>query len=69
MTLNEIIAEVKTLSIEERQQLMHVIVDSLTSIQPQTKSLKDFRGKAEHLRDMDAQDYVNQLRDEWGHRP
>lgn len=68
MTLNEIITEVKSLSIEERQQLMHVIVDSFTPTETNTKSLRDFRGVAEHMRDMDAQEYVNQLRDEWDER-
>jgi len=69
MTLTEIISEVKALSLEERQQLMHIIVDSFTPQNSQAQSLKAYRGRAEHMRDMDAQAYVNQLRDEWDDRP
>ena len=69
MTLDEIIMEVKSLSLEDRQVLMHIIVDSFAPTPKTKKSLKSFRGVAEHLRDVDAQDYVNQLRNEWDHRP
>jgi hypothetical protein len=65
MTLEQIIAEVKTLFLEERQTLIHIIVDSFTPVPSPQISLKSFRGLAEHQRDMDAQDYVTQLRDEW----
>lgn len=68
MTLNDIITEVKTLSLEERQTLMHVIVDSFSVGETSQSTLKDFRGVGEHLQNMDAQAYVNQLRDEWDER-
>lgn len=68
MTLNDIISEVKMLSLEDRQTLMHIIVDSFSTTDTTPVSLKDFRGVGEHLRDMDAQEYINQLRDEWNER-
>lgn len=48
---------------------MHVIVDSFSTIEMPHVTLKDFRGVGEHLGDMDAQESVNQLRDEWDDRP
>lgn len=69
MSLQEIIQEVQSLSIEERKQLVIYLVDSLANETQKKHSLLEFRGVGEHLRDMDAQEYVNQLRSEWDQRP
>ena len=68
MTLQEIIAEAQKLSLEEREQLM----DAIRNL-PDTKeeatiqySLLDLAGLgAEIWKDVDAQAYIDQLRDEW----
>ena len=74
MSVQEMIREARTLSIEERKQLMKALVDILTD-PPELKSkkkrnLREFRGLGKHLYDgTDAQEYVNQIRSEWDHRP
>ncbi len=70
MTLDTIIHEIRSLPVEDRKQLVMAILDSLTEEQPaKTHSALEFRGVGAHLRDMDAQEYVNQIRAEWDHRP
>ena len=70
MTFEALIQEIQTLPVDERKQLVMVILDSLTEPQPvKTHSVLEFEGVAAHLRDMDAQEYVNQLRHEWDDRP
>jgi hypothetical protein len=72
MTLEAIEREIYALSIEERKQLIMTIVDSMVGSNRVTPkhSILEFEGIAEHLRDeMDAQEYVNQLRSEWDDRP
>jgi hypothetical protein len=69
MTLQDIIAEAKKLSPQERQQLMRVLTDmpeNDTVEDTQAYSLLDLAGLgAEIWRDVDAQAYVDALRDEW----
>jgi len=68
--LETIIEEVRTMSVGQRKQLVMLIMDSLTEEQPaKTHSILEFEGIGAHLRDMDAQEYVNQLRAEWDDRP
>ena len=70
MTFEALVQEIQTLPIDERKQLVMVILDSLTAESPaKTHSILEFEGVATHLRDMDAQEYVNQLRREWDDRP
>jgi hypothetical protein len=69
MTLEALVQEIKALPIEQRKQLVLAIFDSLTEEASTLHSVLEFRGVAEHLRDMDAQAYVNQLRAEWDERP
>jgi hypothetical protein len=72
MSLQEMIQEARTLSVDERKQLVKALVDMLTeSAQPKPKrSLREFRGLGAHLYDgTDAQTYVNQIRGEWDDRP
>jgi len=70
MTLEALVQEIHMLPIAERKQLVMAILDSLTEEQPaKTHSVLEFEGVAAHLRNMDAQEYVNQLRGEWDDRP
>jgi len=70
MTLDAIIQEARALPIKERKQLIIALVDSLTEEQSgKPHDPLEFYGVGAHLRDMDAQEYVNQLRAEWDERP
>lgn len=72
LTLEDIIREVRTLPIAERKRLIGLIIDTLTdqpAPPPARRSILEFEGVgAEIWRGIDAQDYVNQLRDEWDDR-
>jgi hypothetical protein len=68
MSLPELIEEARTLSLEERKQLMKALVDMWTETpKPQPKrSLRELRGLGKEIwAGIDAQDYINQQRDEW----
>jgi hypothetical protein len=68
MTVQEMIRKIPTLSIEERKQLMHALVESFEHA-PKTHNALDFAGFAAELYDgTDAQEHVNQLRSEWDER-
>ncbi len=70
MTLEGIVEAIRSLPVEQRKQLVMLILDSLTEDKPEkSHSVLEFRGVGAHLRDMDAQEYVNQLRSEWDDRP
>jgi hypothetical protein len=71
MTLEQITMEIRHLSVEQRKQLISVIVDTLTEDKPaKTRSILEFEGIGERLRTgEDAQDYVNRIRSEWDERP
>jgi len=71
MTFEAIVEEIRTLSIEERKALITAIVDSLVEGErTEKRSLLELEGLgAEIWEGVDAQDYVNQLRKEWDHRP
>ena len=71
MLLREIIQEARTLPIEQRKQLIKILVDTLTETEaPKKHSILEFAGRgAEMWEDIDAQQYVNQLRSEWDERP
>ena len=73
MSVQELIQEARTLSLDERKQLMKALVDLLTEPAAKTKqkrSLRDFRGLGAHLYDgTDAQAYINRIRSEWDDRP
>jgi hypothetical protein len=70
MTFEALIQEIQALPIDERKQLVMAILDSFTEEQPaKTHNVLEFEGIAAHLREMDAQEYVNQLRREWDDRP
>lgn len=70
MTLETLVETVKALPVEQRKQLVMAILDSFTEEQSAKRhSILEFRGVGAHLRDIDAQEYVNQLRREWDERP
>lgn len=74
MTVQEMIQEAKTLSLDERKQLVKALVDLLTEQPPEAtkkkRNLLELAGLgAEIWEEIDAQEYINQLRSEWDHRP
>ncbi len=73
MTIQEMIQEARALSVEERKQLIKALVDIVNepaSQAPKKRNLLELAGLgAEIWEGIDAQDYVNQLRSEWDHRP
>ena len=71
MALPEIVREARALSVEERKQLIKLLVDSLAEERPKKKrNLMELAGLgAEIWEGIDAQEYINQLRSEWDHRP
>ena len=73
MTFEQMTTEIQHLSVEERKKLITVIVDTLTqeaNTTPARKhSILEFEGIGARFYDgIDAQDYVNQMRDEWDTR-
>jgi len=72
MSVAEILEEVRALSLEERKQLIKLMVDTLTETPepPKKHSLMELRGLGKEIwAGIDAQEYVNQLRGEWDRRP
>lgn len=69
MSLQEIISEVKTLSVDEQKQLAKTLVDILAEPREAVKgthSLRELRGLGKELwSGIDAQAYIDQQRDEW----
>lgn len=72
MTIQEMIQEARTLSVEERKQLIKALIDIVNEPEtekPKKRNIMDFAGIAAHLADdEDPQAYVRRLRDEWGDR-
>jgi hypothetical protein len=71
MTLNEVWAEAMILPSDERRELIKRLVDTLTDSQTvdEEYDILDFAGVgAEMWAGVDAQAYVNELRDEWDTR-
>jgi len=73
MTITEILQHAKTLSIQERKELIKLLVDSLDvpeAVPRQQRRLSELRGLGKEIWEgIDAQEYVNQLRSEWDRRP
>lgn len=73
MTVAEIMEQAKTLSNQERKELVKLLIDTLeVSEAPprQPRRLSELRGLGKEIwQGIDAQAYVNQLRSEWDHRP
>lgn len=67
--IEKILRQTAALSVRERKELVKLLVDSLEftpqAAQP-VRHLRELRGLGKELwQDIDAQDYVNRLRDEW----
>ncbi len=71
MTLDDIVREVRALPIQQRKELIGLIVDTLTETTPSSShSILELAGLgAEIWQGIDAQEYVHRLRDEWDTRP
>jgi hypothetical protein len=73
MTIAEILHQAKTLSPQERKELVKLLVDSLDVPETgprQQRRLSELRGLGKEIWEgIDAQEYVNQLRSEWDERP
>ena len=69
MTVVEILQQVKSLSYDERKELMKHLIDTLESPPRKTRHLSELRGLGKEIwQGIDAQEYVDQLRDEWDDR-
>lgn len=72
-SVQKVLEEAQQLTFEERKELVIALVDTLTQStvpNPVQRSLRSFRGLGAHLyTGQDAQDYVNQIRQEWDDRP
>ncbi len=74
MSLSEVLQQAKMLSAQERKELMKLLLDSLEIAEiaplPPKRRLSELRGLGKEIWEgIDAQKYVNQLRNEWDHRP
>jgi hypothetical protein len=71
MTVDTLIEQARDLSDDERKQLIQALESMLPQSLPhKRRKLRDYRGVGAHVYDgTDAQDYVNQLRDEWDKHP
>jgi len=70
MSLQEVLREAENLSREEQSQLIKLLLDRvLTSSNTQldkSHSLRELRGLGKEIWEgVDAQEYINQQRDEW----
>lgn len=67
MTVTEIMQQAQALSPQERKELVKLLVDSLDVSQARNRRhLSELRGLGKDAwGDIDAQEYVNQLRNEW----
>ena len=73
MTVAEIMEQAKTLSLQERKELVKQLVDTLDVPEPtapRRRRLSELRGLGKEIwAGIDAQEYVDQLRNEWDERP
>ncbi len=70
MSVQEIIEKVRKLSIEEQKELFKLLVDIVAESQAEApqkqRSLRELRGLGKEIwAGIDAQEYVDQQRDEW----
>lgn len=71
MTITEIMQQAKSLSLQERRELVKLLNDSLRQLEePKKHSILELAGLgAEVWKGIDPQEYINQLRSEWDERP
>jgi hypothetical protein len=67
MTVTEIMQQAQALSPQERKELVKLLIDSLEVRQTEPRRrLSELRGLGKEIwQDIDAQEYVDQIRDEW----
>lgn len=69
MTIQKMIQEARTLSVEERKQLIKALVDIVNepaATPPKKRNLLELAGLgAEIWEGIDPQEYITQLRSEW----
>lgn len=72
MTVAEVMEQAQALSIRERKELAKWLIDTLDEPAPTTEkkhSILELAGLgAEIWEGIDAQEYVDELRNEWDHR-
>lgn len=71
MTVLELAKEAEKLSFHERKELLKIILDSLENPESSQEeySILELAGLGREVWEgIDAQEYVNQLRDEWDER-
>jgi len=71
LTITEILEQAKTLSPQERKELTKLLIDMMdvSSAEP-IRRLSELRGLGKDIwQDIDAQEYVDDLRDEWDDQP
>lgn len=70
MTVTEILEQAKKLTREEREELAKLLIDMMDAGTPSApRRLSELRGLGKEIwQGIDAQDYVNQMRDEWDNR-
>jgi hypothetical protein len=72
MTITEIMQQARALNAQERKELVKLLVDTLgvADEPPGKHSLTELRGLGKEIWEgIDAQTYVDQLRDEWDQHP
>lgn len=71
MTVMELLQQARMLSVEDRKQLVKLLVDSLeTREEKPQRRISELRGLGREIWiGIDAQEYVDQLRGEWDERP
>jgi len=69
-TVEQIYAQVTQLPPPERLKLAALILNDLTMSEPPKRSIMELHGLGKEIWEgVDAQAYVNELRQEWDHRP
>ena len=71
MTIKEILEEAKKLTPLEREKLSVLLMSMIDAERPPAqRRLSELRGLGKDIwQGVDAQEYVDQLRDEWDERP
>lgn len=68
MTVAEAYQQAQLLSKQQRNELVKLLIDSLDEAESEKHSILELAGLGAEIWDgIDAQEYVDQLRDEWDH--
>lgn len=69
MTITKIMDQTRTLSREEKQALVQQVMAEIDAPEEKIHSILELRGLGKEIWEaIDAQEYVNRLRDEWDER-